>query len=276
MLVGCCPTSASDGWIHDSFHAALGCLQRVVQTHCAVDQQLASEGLALPGKCSFMTTMCRIAQWIHKLNRLADDLAHGKLSQRTWQSRLDEVFAVAPLDDLLGSEILQRMADDMLRADFGAGGELFWPIDLRSLAGDEAEAMSIRLKLAHVQRHRSIPPHGHRNMVSGFLCLSGRFKVQLFERIDGSSSASFTLRLDQTIPQADPGSWSTVSDEHHNVHWLRALTDNCFLLTTKVVKIVPHARFESRVYLDVAAAKPRPGGLIEAPIITRQQAFARY
>ncbi len=67
------------------------------------------------------------------------------------------------------------------RGEFVQTIELNSPTSTATPSGAEPRQMLIT-KIAGVRQGYSVPPHGHSNMVSAFLCLSGEFDVRLYDR----------------------------------------------------------------------------------------------
>ena len=86
-------------------------------------------------------------------------------------------------------------------------------------AGD-VRKLSFLPKLFAVDKGRSIIPHGHANMVSAHLPLSGKFRLRQYDQI-ARDNGTLTIRptIDQTI---HPGDLSSIGEDDDNVHWFIA------------------------------------------------------
>lgn len=222
----------------------------------------------------------RLTDWLSSVHQLSTDLGHGLISPLQWQEGMDAIYGNVPLQRLLLEIKFDRLAAEMLAMPLETKGEIFRDIPLRTLPehdprrGSEPSNVLIT-KVAHVKRDRCIPPHGHGSMVSAFLCLSGEFHVRLFDRVD-DLGGKMAIRQTADDPHARTGSWSSVSDYRDNVHWLTAKTDDCFLLTMKLIRVEPHKQYNSRIYLDLDLARHLGSGALLVPKISGDEARAKY
>ena len=113
---------------------------------------------------------------------------------------------------------------------------------------------------------RSVVPHGHDNMATGFLVLKGTFRGRHYDRIEDHAD-HYIIRptIDRDF---QPGEFSTISDHKDNVHWFTAESDTGFIFNVHVVETNPeNPKRPGRVYVDPMGEK-LAGGLIKAPKIT--------
>jgi len=64
-------------------------------------------------------------------------------------------------------------------------------------------------------------------------------------------------------------------DDRNNVHWLKAMSDDCWLFTIKMYRLDETVEYCARINLDVERATASGGALI-TPVITPQEATERY
>lgn len=211
----------------------------------------------------------RIEQWTRELDDASRRLAQRKISPLEWQEAVDTLYRSVPMESLLAMIDFRRLADRLTAIDLGKKGEIFSDIALGPIpkTAREADTASAIVKIAHVKKGRSIPPHGHSSMVSAFLCLSGEFDVRLYDRIDDLGD---DMIVRQTVDQknAGAGSWSSISDYRDNVHWLTATSDDCFLFTCKLIRLEPDREFHGRINLNMRDAKPLGKGTWRAAKIS--------
>jgi hypothetical protein len=113
---------------------------------------------------------------------------------------------------------------------------------------------------------RSVIPHGHDNMATGFLVLKGNLRGRHWDRLEDHKD-HYLIRptVDRTFT---PGEYSTVSDHKDNVHWFTAESDCAFIFNIHVTDTDPgNPKRPGRVYLDPHGEKVA-GGLIKAPKIS--------
>ncbi len=198
----------------------------------------------------------RMAEWASQLDEVSRQLAAQKISPLAWQEAVDKLYGSAPMESLLEMIDFRRLADRLSNLDIGHKGEIFETISLGTIpkAVVETDAVSAIVKVAHVKKGRSIPPHGHSSMTSAFLCISGEFDVRLYDRLDEIGD---DMIVRQTLDQknAGPGTWSSISDYRDNVHWITATSDDCFLFTCKLIRLEPDRKFNSRINLNLRDAR---------------------
>ncbi len=195
--------------------------------------------------------------WARRLDDVSRRLTERKISPLEWQEAVDTLYRSVPMESLLAMIDFRRLADQLTARDLGKKGEIFADISLGPIpkTSRESDSVSAIVKVAHVKKGRSIPPHGHSSMVSAFLCVSGEFDVRLYDRID---EVGDDMIVRQSVDQknAGPGSWSSISDYRDNVHWLTAKSDDCFLFTCKLIRLEPDREFHGRINLNMRDAKP--------------------
>ncbi|MCA9158090.1 MAG: hypothetical protein KDA72_07175, partial [Planctomycetales bacterium] len=126
-----------------------------------------------------------------------------------------------------------------------------------------------------VRKGYSVPPHGHSNMVSAFLCLSGEFDVRLYDRLE-EREGSMVVRSTVHQPAAGPGTWSSISDYRDNVHWLTAKSDDCYLFTCKMLSVEQGLPLHGRINIDLKNSKKLNSMTYLAPKITAAEASRLY
>lgn len=219
-----------------------------------------------------------LEEWIKRLYLNARRLENGRITGLQWQEAMDLIYAGAPIADLrqrLDFTSVKKQILDQIPAD---RGELFHRVQLtptsEATAGAEPR-LALITKVAHIKRGRSIPPHGHSNMASAFLCLSGEFAVRQYDKLE-ESEATMVLRQTVDQPSASVGTWSSISDYRNNVHWLTAKTDDCFLFTSKLIGIETGRKLVGRINVDVLRAQTLGRDTMLAKKITSHEAAELY
>jgi hypothetical protein len=216
--------------------------------------------------------------WLRRLEENAQKQGNRTISPLQWQEEMDAIYGATPLSELkqhLRFDSLVKALLDKMPAD---RGEYFEDIDLSKpvIAAETTPSapephQKLIVKIAHVKKGASIPPHGHSNMVSAFLCLTGEFEVRLFDRLADREN-ELVIRQSMHEKKAGPGTWSSVSDYRDNVHWLTARSDDCILFTCKLLTVEPNLPLNGRINIDVPRAKELGTGTFLAPKITAAQA----
>ena len=221
-----------------------------------------------------------VEQWLTRLSSNAQKLRDREISGLQWQEGMDQIFASTPLASLQSRIRLSEMGPklvDLIPAD---KTELFHRLELPGSSepgtedGKEPHRVLIT-KLAYIRKGRAVPPHGHSNMVSAFLCLSGEFEVRQYDRLEEHDD-HMVVREAEHQKHAGPGTWSSISDYRNNVHWLTAKTDDCFLFTTKLINIEEKRPLNGRINIDVLRAQKLGSATLRAPKINADQARELY
>ena len=246
-------------------------------------QSLAMVGLA----CSFsdfafadkLPPSLKIEDWLDRLYENAQQLGDKKISGLRWQEAMEVLYGEVPIPELkhrLDFASLQKQILDSIGPE---RGELFRRIDLQGDveegADDQENHRSLIIKVAHIKKGRSIPPHGHSNMASAFLCISGEFAVRQYDKIEDSED-NMVLRQTVDDSAAGVGTWSSISDYRNNVHWLTANTDDCYLFTSKLIGLETGRPLHGRINVDVKRAESLGSDTIRAPKISFKEAAERY
>jgi hypothetical protein len=218
-----------------------------------------------------------IDEWVAQLDTISKQLSSRKISALEWQEKVDTLFAAVPMRSLLELVDFRKLAHRLSALDLSERGEIFEDIAVGPIPKATAESAptSAIVKIAHIKKGRSIPPHGHGSMTSAFLCISGEFDVRLYDRL-GDVNKAMIVR--QTVDQknAKPGSWSSISDYRDNVHWLTAKSDDCFLFTCKLIRLEADREFHGRENINLQAAKLLGANTWRAPIISAKQSAEIY
>jgi hypothetical protein len=98
--------------------------------------------------------------------------------------------------------------------------------------------------------------------------------VRHFDRLETTASDMVIRPASDVIARA--GDVSSVSDDHHNIHWFEPLADRVFMFNIGVYQLAPGRPFGERDYVDPAAGTPLGGDLLRVPRLTRAVAYAKY
>ena len=128
--------------------------------------------------------------------------------------------------------------------------------------------------LARLKKGRSIVPHGHDNMCTGFVVLRGEFEGKHYDRIEDKGDHYL---IKPTIDRLfKPGECSTISDHKDNVHWFKAVSETAFVFNIHVNGYNMDSKKASRrVYLDPEGEKGE-GGLIVAKKISSTECHKKF
>jgi hypothetical protein len=200
--------------------------------------------------------------WFKEINEISKDVHDHKTKDVEFQKSLEVLYQRVDLQALLESLDFDRLAAGM---EFPAKGA-------KSLSGDELRIEGLPQKpifgrqVFAMKKGRSVVPHGHDNMATGFLVLKGTFRGRHYDRVEDHPDHYLILpTIDRTFK---PGEFSTISDHKDNVHWFTAESDTGFIFNVHVVETDPeNTKKPGRIYVDPMGEKVA-GGLIKAPKIT--------
>lgn len=211
-----------------------------------------------------------VDDWFKELHTISKDVHDHRLKDVEFQKTLESLYSRVDLPALLKTLDFDKMAAGV---NYPALGAKSLPVDFHNVAGLPTELVFGRQIFA-MSRGRSIIPHGHDNMATGFLVLNGTLRGRHWDRVEDHSD-HYLIRptIDRTFR---PGESSTISDHKDNIHWFTAESDHAFVFNIHVNHTDPgNSRNPGRVYIDPLGEKVA-GGLTRAPKITYGKANKLY
>lgn len=211
-----------------------------------------------------------VSDWVRDLQTLSQDLKAHKLKDLEFQAKLEALYARVELPELLRLVELDRLAERVKYPEKGAANLGF---DLSKVEGLPAR-LAFGKQIFAMKKGRSVVPHGHDNMCTGFIILRGSFRGRHYDRVEDHKD-HYLIRptLDRPFK---PGESSTVSDHRDNVHWFVAESDTGFIFNIHVLGYNPeNERAPGRVYVDPEGEKTA-GGLIVARKISSRVCHEKY
>ncbi len=211
-----------------------------------------------------------IGNWLTELSDLAGDLRGHKLKDIEFQAKMEELYRRVNLAELVKKIDLERLSASAKLPDNGAAS---LGIDFTKIEGAPVK-YGFGKQIFGLKKDRSVVPHGHDNMCTGFIILRGEFQGKHYDRIEDQKDHYL---IKPTIDRVfKPGEVSTVSDHKDNVHWFKALTETAFIFNVHVVGYDPNwPKNPGRVYVDPDGEKVK-GGLIVAKKMTSRDCHKKY
>ena len=202
---------------------------------------------------------------LRRFDELSRALQDGSISQVDWQRGVDE--AAHGID----------LAAFCRRVDFGALVKRL-PLLHRGTSAEHLDLLphqAFTPKIFALGPGRAIIPHGHDNMVSHQLVLSGEVHGWHWERLRDEPD---TLLLRPTIDRVfKPGDSSSISDHRDNVHWFVATSGPAYTLDCIVDNLDPARDHRFRIdFVDPQRAAPAGNGEVRMPRIDLDEALGRY
>jgi hypothetical protein len=211
-----------------------------------------------------------IDQWIISLHTLGKDLKDQKLKDVDFQKKLEDLYRRVNLADLVKLVELDRLTKNLKYPERGARS---LGIDLKKVDG-LPKKLVFGKQIFALKKGRSIVPHGHDNMCTGFIILRGQFRGKHYDRVEDHKDHYLikpTLDL-----QCKAGDASTISDHKDNVHWFKAESDTGFIFNIHVMGYNKESKkIPARVYVDPQGEKVK-GGLILARKMTSADCHKKY
>jgi hypothetical protein len=211
-----------------------------------------------------------VHKWMGELNELCHDLKGHKMKDSEFQSKLEELYRKVDLAELVKLLELDRLTANLKYPDKGAAS---LGMDFRKVEGLPAR-LAFGKQIFAVKKGRSVVPHGHDNMCTGFIVLRGDFHGKHYDRIEDREDHYL---MKPTIDRRfKPGECSTISDHKDNVHWFMAESDTAFIFNVHVDGYNADSdKAPRRVYVDADGEKVQ-GGLIVAKKISSKEAHRKY
>ncbi len=211
-----------------------------------------------------------VTRWMAELNTLSQDLKDQKLKDIDFQAKLEDLYRQVDLPELLKLLEFDKLTKNVRLPDNGA----------RSIGLDLAKVEGLPKKLAFgrqifaLKKGRSIVPHGHDNMSTGFVVLGGTFAGKHYDRVEDHDDHYL---IKPTIDRAfGPAEFSTISDHKDNVHWFKCTSEAGYVFNIHVMGYnKENPKVSSRVYVDPEGEKVS-GGLIIAKKMTSSECHKKY
>jgi hypothetical protein len=211
-----------------------------------------------------------VREWMKDLHSLCQDLKTQKVKDIDFQAKLEELYRKVNLNDLVQLVDLDRVEKATKFPEKGAAN---LAVNLAQVEGLPARLVFGKQIFA-MKKGRSVVPHGHDNMCTGFIILRGDFVGKHFDRVqDNKDHYLIKPTIDRVFK---PGECSTISDHKDNVHWFQATSETGFIFNIHVMGYNPENKNSpNRVYVDPEGEKVQ-GGLIVARKISSKECHQKY
>lgn len=220
----------------------------------------------------------------------AIQLQLGMLAEETFRGQLDHFYQtldrqhlaqqidleakIAKLDGPKGYKVgISNLRDESTPSPWRPGLRLVWRRRMGLL-----NRIGVRSDILILRKGEDVPPHGHYRVVSGFYVLQGEVAIRHYDRVREEGDSVMVRPAVARI--LGPGGYTTNSEYHHNIHWLRGIADRSYLFRvtvsgTPVKTFGGHDQGHERVYID-PTGKADDNGLILAPYIDEKRAKELY
>ncbi|OWK38055.1 hypothetical protein [Fimbriiglobus ruber] len=211
-----------------------------------------------------------IGDWFRELVTMTKDLRGRKLSDLEFQTKMEDLYRRVDLTALAGLVKLDEIEKKTKLPENGAASLGF---DLSRVEGLPRE-VEFGKQIFGCRKDRSIVPHGHANMCTGFIVLKGKWLGRHYDKVE-TQKDHYVVK--PTINREfGPGDLSTISDHKDNVHWFKAVSDTAYIFNVHVTGYDPDMSGGSgRLYLDPDGEK-LSGGLIRAAKMSSTECHKKY
>src|SRR5262245_29993815 len=146
-----------------------------------------------------------IQKWLVDLVELGRDVKDRKIKDTEWQTKIEELYKKVDLAELMRFLDLDKVEKNVRYPEKGAAN---LGIDPSKVEG--APRLAFGKQIFACSKGRSIVPHGHDNMCTGFIVLKGEWAGKHYDRVeDNADHYLMKPTLDRVFK---PGECSTVSD----------------------------------------------------------------
>lgn len=211
-----------------------------------------------------------LGEWLRELAELSHDLKEHKLKDIDFQAKLEALYKRVDLAELVRFADLDRLAE---KVKYPARGAANLGLDLSKVEG-LPKRLVFGKQIFACKKGRSIVPHGHDNMATGFIVLRGDWRGRHYDRVEDNGDHYL---IKPTIDRAfKPGECSTISDHKDNVHWFKADSETAFIFNIHVMGYnLESKKSAARVYVDPDGDKTAEG-LIVAKKIGSAECHKKY
>ncbi|MET1416695.1 hypothetical protein ABVF61_30805 [Roseibium sp. HPY-6] len=209
-----------------------------------------------------------IERLVSRIDELSGSLRGARMSIDDWRSGIGELLSAVPETDLMQGIDFDRLASRIGFADLGVSTAR---IDFGT---HEAKTLHFLPKLFAVDTGRSIIPHGHSNMVSAHLPLTGRFRLRQYDQV---SRDERTLSVRPTVDRLiRAGDLSSIGEDDDNVHWFIA-EEPSYTFDVIVTGLDDRAEQPYEIFnIDMETAKRTTDGLLRVPRMSVSDALSKY
>jgi hypothetical protein len=206
--------------------------------------------------------------WLKELHTMCLDLKTNSLSPLEWQKKIDEFHNKLPLDDLIKTIDFEKSIQKFEYPDLGV--IVTDPI-LPKVDG-VSENYSFIGRIFGMQKDRAIIPHGHKNMTSCHRVLQGEFLLRQYDRINDNGDYMFIKKTIEETGKA--GSFSSISDEKNNIHWLVSNTERAY--TFDVIVFGLNEKPTEIDNIDIYKAQKIENDILKVKKIKVDEALKKY
>jgi hypothetical protein len=211
-----------------------------------------------------------IQEWIKELATMSQDLKGQKLTDLQFQKQMEALYKKVDLPSLIK---LVKLEEIQTKSKLPDSGALSAGFDLKKIEGLPTDIVFGK-QVFGCKKGRSIVPHGHSNMCTGFIILNGEWEGRHYDRLETHKDHYI---IQPTIDRKfQAGELSTISDHKDNIHWFKAISETAYIFNVHVIGYDPKIEGNSgRLYIDPDGEK-LAGGKIKAAKMTSEACHKKY
>lgn len=209
-----------------------------------------------------------VRHWVRELHERSRDVKTGKISPAEWQESIQTLYARVDVDSVTSLLDFEKISYNFACPDRGVHTK---PAFLPPLHG-VPKNLAFHRKIFGMKKDRAIIPHGHNNMVSCHYVLQGELRLRHYDKVE--EDATHMLIQPTVDIMAKAGSFSSISDEKNNIHWLVAATERAFTFDVIVLDIKDK---QWNVHnIDPLQGEREAGGILRVRKIGVEEGLRRY
>ncbi len=209
-----------------------------------------------------------VERLISRIDQLSALLRGELISVADWRAGMNELLSSVPESDLMAGIEFESLASRIGFAEFGVTTAR---VDF-GLEG--ARTLNFLPKIFAVDTGRSIIPHGHANMVSAHLPLTGVFRLRQYDQVSRDPRSLLIAPTSDRLIGA--GDLSSIGEDDDNVHWFIA-EEPAYTFDVIVTGLDDEAAHKFEIFnLDMDAAQPDGKGLLRVPTMSVSAALKKY
>ncbi|HEX8264403.1 MAG TPA: hypothetical protein VF596_03190 [Pyrinomonadaceae bacterium] len=209
-------------------------------------------------------------KWVIEMEQITKSLRKHKIRQIEWQQQIESLLSEVDLKDLFRAIDYDRLAKTVV---FPENHESMEDITFPKIKG-LSEELSFNPYFFAMKKDVAIVPHGHQNMTTMHMVLSGEAHGWHYDRIADEPNHLIIKPTSDKLLTA--GAVSTISDEKDNIHWFKATTEKVFIFNIGVYILNPKQSYTGRDYIDPVNGEKLKDGLIRARKINQEESYKIY
>jgi hypothetical protein len=212
-----------------------------------------------------------VRRWLVTMEEASAALREHTIQPREWQAQIETLLGRVEMKDLLAAVDYELLAKTAI---FPKDHESVQDVDFSKEPELPAE-LSFSPFFYAMKKDVAIVPHGHRNMATMHMVLSGQAHGRHYERLGDIDAATMIIRPTHDAVLS-AGAVTTISDQRDNVHWFKAVNGPVFLFNIGMFKLDPAKDFTGREYVDPDRAEKLPDGSLRVRRIGQTESYKLY